>query len=304
MIQSYRVKNTMTLEIKENELLAGYSTFAIGGPSKYLVVVKNKEEVLEAIAFSQSKKIPFFILGGGSNVLFDDIGYNGLIIKIQLGELKNNGDGVITGSGVWLGQLINASLSFNLTGLEWAIGIPGTVGGAIQGNAGAYGRSVSEFVKEVTVLVEEGGVWEVKKYTDRDCRFDYRKSRFKSQQNREIILEVDWRLQKGDPSKGREEMKNILAQRKNKAVPYPSAGCVFKNIKKDGRLVAAVGQLVEECGLKGTRIGDAAIPLEHGNYVVNMGRAKSGEVKKLIQLCRDKVQEKFGYLLEEEIILM
>ena len=184
----------MPLEIKQNEPLSKHTTFAIGGPAKYFAIVKTKEEVLEAISFAEGKKLPFFILGGGSNILINDGGYDGLIIKIQIGGIKNGEETITAGAGVLLSQLVNESANKGLSGLEWAVGIPGTIGGAVNGNAGAYGRSVSESAREIVVLAEEGGEWKEKKYSNKDCGFEYRKSKFKHLANREIILEVVFKL--------------------------------------------------------------------------------------------------------------
>ena len=191
----------MPLDIKQNEPLLKHTTFAIGGPAKYFVVAKTKEEVLEAIGFAESKKLPFFLLGGGSNLLFNDNGYDGLIIKIQIGGVKIDEDRMTAGAGVLLSQLVNESAKYGLSGLEWAAGIPGTIGGAVNGNAGAYGRSVSEAADEIIVLVEEGGEWKEKKYSNKDCSFEYRKSKFKHLANREIISEVVLKLKKATPKK-------------------------------------------------------------------------------------------------------
>ena len=294
----------MPLDIKQNEPLSKHTTFAIGGPAKYFVAAKTKEEVLEAIAFAESKKLSFFLLGGGSNILFNDNGYDGLIIKIQIGGIKANGERITAGAGVSLSQLVNESAKHGLSGLEWAVGIPGTIGGAVNGNAGAYGRAVSESADEIIVLAEEGGQWKEKKYSNRECRFEYRKSKFKNLANREIILEASLNLQKSDTEKVRGEIRNTILQRKGKIPAQPSAGCVFKNIKKDGQLIAAVGKLVEECGLKGVKSGGAEIPHLHGNYVVNAGGAKAEDVVRLINLCKQKIKEKFNLELEEEIIVM
>jgi len=294
----------MPLEIKQNEPLSKHTTFAIGGPAKYFAAVKTKEEVLEAIGFAESKKLPFFILGGGSNILINDGGYDGLIIKIHIGGIKVDGNAITAGAGVLLSQLVNESANKGLSGLEWAVGIPGTIGGAINGNAGAYGRSVSESLNEIIVLAEEGGEWKEKKYSNKECGFEYRKSKFKHLANREIILEVVFNLQKSDTEKVRGEIRNTILRRKGKIPAQPSAGCVFKNIKKDGQMVAAVGKLVEECGLKGVKSGNAEIPHLHGNYVVNLGGAKAEDVVRLINLCKQKVKDRFNLELEEEIIVM
>jgi len=294
----------MPLEIKQNEPLSKHTTFAIGGPAKYFAAAKTKEEVLEAIDFAEKKKLPFFVLGGGSNILINDGGYDGLIIKIQIGGVKVEEDVITAGAGVLLSQLVNESANKGLSGLEWAVGIPGTIGGAVNGNAGAYGRSVSESAREVVVLAEEDGRWKEKRYSREECGFEYRKSKFKHLANREIILEVVLKMQKSDTEKVRGEIRNTILQRKGKIPAQPSAGCVFKNIKKDGHLVVAAGKLVEECGLKGVKSGGAEIPHLHGNYVVNAGGAKAEDVLKLINLCKQKVKDRFNLELEEEIIVM
>src|SRR3989344_5451685 len=294
----------MPLEIKQNEPLSKHTTFAIGGPAKYFTNTKTKEEVLEAIDFAEGKKLPFFVLGGGSNLLVNDGGYDGLIIKIQIGGVKVGEDMITAGAGALLYQFVNESANKGLSGLEWAVGIPGTIGGAVNGNAGAYGRSVSESLNEIIVLAEEGGEWKEKKYSNKECGFEYRKSKFKHLANREIILEVVFNLQKSDTEKVRGEIRNTILRRKGKIPAQPSAGCVFKNIKKDGQLVAAVGKLVEECGLKGVKSGNAEISHLHGNYIVNLGGAKAEDVLKLINLCKQKVKDRFNLELEEEIIVM
>jgi len=203
-----------------------------------------------------------------------------------------------------LSQLVNESANLGLSGLEWAVGIPGTIGGAVNGNAGAYGRSVSESVDEIVVLAEEDGQWKEKKYLNKECGFEYRKSKFKHLANREIVLEVVLKMQKSNTEKVRGEIRNTILQRKGVIPAQPSAGCVFKNIKKDGQLVAAVGKLVAECGLKGVKSGNAEIPHLHGNYVVNLGGAKAEDVVRLINLCKQKVKDRFNLELEEEIIVM
>lgn len=296
----------MSLEIKQNESLAGHNTYAIGGPAKYFAVVKSKEDVLEALAFAKEKGEPFFVLGGGSNILFSDEGYDGLIIRIQIGGIKIDGEKIIAGAGVPLAQLMNVSAENGLSGLEWSVGVPGNIGGAVNGNAGAYGHSISEIVESVLVLEEkDSGVWEEKKYSNQDCGFFYRGSGFKKKDNRKIILEVALKFKKSEKEKVREEIRNTLMTRKGKVPPQPSAGCVFKNFKKEnGELISSAGALIEQCGLKGSRIGSAEVPMLHGNYIVNMGGATAKDVRALISVCKEKVKEKFNMELAEEIVVM
>ena len=310
------------MTIKENEILANYSTFKIGGPAKYFTVVKSKEELIEAIDFAKKKNSRFFVFGGGSNILFRDQGYDGLVVKIQIQDIRTQNSEVIAAAGLPFSKLIIESINAGLTGLEWATGIPGTVGGAAAGNAGAYGHSISEFVKNITVLSDNGATdWQIKNYPAEKCDFIYRGSRFKKSDNREIILEVEFNLEKGDREKSKKIIQGILEKRRNKPVSYPSAGCTFKNIVidelknkeeflkliprekiKGGKFPA--GWLIENCGLKGRQINGAKIAEEHANYIVNAGGAASGDIIKLIELCKQKTREKFNLDLEEEIVVI
>jgi len=281
----------MALEIKENEQLKNHSSFRIGGPARYFVVVKNKEEILEAIKFTEEKKLKYFILGGGSNVLFSDNGLDGVIIKIENCKLKIENSKIIAGSGTLLSQIMMAATEAGLSGLEWGIGIPGTIGGCVAGNCGAFGKSISESVKKIKTLDKE--------YSKEECEFEYRNSKFKKPSNPEIITEVELELQPRDKEIIKTQISNNLAQRKDRIPPYPSIGCIFKNPKP-----LAAGSLIDQCGLKRTRIGDAQISDLHANIIVNIGNAKAQDVLELIKLCKKKVKEKFGVDLEEEIVVI
>ena len=282
---------TMALDIKENEPLKKHSTFRIGGPAKYFVVVKSEEEILGAIKFAEEKKLPYFIFGNGSNILYRDEGYEGVAIKSQISNLKSQNLVITAGSGVLLSQIINFAVENNLSGLEWGIGIPGTIGGCVAGNCGAFGRSISECVERVKTIGAE--------YSKEECDFSYRQSKFKNSDNKEIILEVELKLKQKNKEKIKEEIKNNLMQRKNRIPPYPSIGCVFKNPKP-----LSAGSLIEQCGLKSKKIGGAKIAEEQSNFIVNVGHATSGDVLALIKLCKEKVKEKFSIDLEEEIVIL
>ncbi len=289
--------NTM-LEIKQNEPLKNHSTFRIGGPARYFAVAKSREEILEAMEFAKKKNLPYFVFGGGSNILFRDEGYNGVAIKSQISNLKSQNLVITAGSGILLSQVINFAVENNLTGLEWGIGIPGTVGGCVAGNCGAYGYDISESIEKVITLDKE--------YSKEQCEFCYRGSRFKKLENKEIILEVELKLQKGAQERSREGIKNILNQRKNKIPSYPSIGCIFKNLKNQNSNLKSIsaGSLIEQCGLKGKRIGDAQISEIHANFIINVEKATAKDVLKLIKLCKEKVKEKFNVGLEEEIVVL
>lgn len=298
----------MSLNIKENEPLKNHSTFRIGGLAKYFVVVKNREEILEAIKFAEEKKLPYVVIGSGSNILFRDEGFDGVAIKMgphpQPLSLKERGEGVrlVAPAGILLSQLVNFATENNLTGLEWGIGIPGTIGGCVAGNCGAFGKSISESVKKIKTLDKE--------YSKEECEFSYRQSKFKNFSRSdldgkkvrplpEIILEVELELKQDDKEKIRETIKNNLTQRKNRIPQYPSIGCIFKNPKP-----LSAGKLIEQCGLRGERIGDAQISETHANFIVNLGEAKAQDVFELIKLCKEKVKEKFNLDLKEEIVVI
>lgn len=281
----------MALDIKENEILANYSTFKIGGPARYFIIAKSKEEILEAIGFAKQKNLPYFVLGGGSNILFRDEGYDGVVIKIENCELEIENSLIKANAGISFAQLILKSIEAGLAGLEWGIGIPGTIGGCVAGNCGAYGHDISESVEKVITLNRE--------YLKKECGFSYRRSKFKNSENKEIILEIELKLKNGNMEKSKEEIKEIIEKRKGKIPPYPSIGCIFKNPKP---LIAR--ELIEQCGLKGKQIGGARISEQHANFIVNIGHAASEDVLALINLCKEKVKEKFGVNLEEEIVMV
>ena len=220
--------------------------------------------------------------------------------------------------GVMLGELVNVSAKTGLSGLEWAVGIPGTVGGAIHGNAGAFGKSMKNVVKEVEVFDLSNE--KIKTFKNKDCQLDYRESIFKKNKNL-IILSTKLKLKKEKKSKIEKKMREYLNYRKeNQPLNLPSAGSVFKNFTPHRNEVSGAGPalkialqefnrkdlipaayLIEKCGLKGKKIGGAKISEKHANFIVNLGEAKAEDVKKLINLAKKKVKNKFGITLEEEI---
>ena len=284
------------VKMSKNILLAPYTTFKIGGTAKYFCEARSKEGIIVAITMAKKENLPFFILGNGSNILISDAGFDGLIIKVKSASsrTKIKSNKIYIDSGVLLAKLASESIKAGLSGLEWTIGIPGTVGGAVRGNAGAFGASMSDIVREVKVL--NIGTSQVQILNNKDCKFGYRDSIFKHDKNL-IILSVELKLKKGDREKSEKLIKEYLKQRKQKQpLEYPSVGCIFKNPKD-----FSAGYLIEQCGLKGKKIGEAMISEKHANFIVNAGGAKAEDVVKLINLCKEKVKEKFGVELKEEI---
>lgn len=296
--------------LKEDIPLAKFTSFNIGGRAKYFFEGNNKREIIKAVSLAKQEDLPFFILGGGSNLLVDDKGYQGLVIKIQNSGLKiqkeNSNFKVAAGAGTSLSLLASNAAENGLSGLEWTVGIPGTLGGAIYGNAGAFGKSMKDVVKEVEVF--DAKDLQVKIYSLEDCRFDYRESIFKKDKNL-IILSAVLELKKGEKKEIENKMKRYLSERKKKQpMGFACAGSVFKNpsfaqtsrrFMTDRELSA--GELIERCGLKGRSIGGAKISEKHANFIINLGKAKFSDVRRLIDLIKKRVRSKFGIELEEEL---
>ncbi|MFA6145986.1 MAG: UDP-N-acetylmuramate dehydrogenase [Patescibacteria group bacterium] len=297
------------IQIKKNISLAPLTSFKIGGSAKYFLEAKNVDEVVEGLKWAKKNKIKYFVLGGGSNILISDRGFRGMVINFKFSILNFQKNIIIAGAGTSLAQLVGASIKDGLKGLEWAAGIPGTLGGAIYGNTGAMGHSISESVEKIKVL-RNGVLINLK---NKDIKFAYRKSIF--QKNKDVILEIELKLQKGDKEEIKKLIKENLLKRSSNQPHYPSAGCIFKNpkfeirnskkypemenFKKSGTVSA--GWLIEKCGLKGKQIGQAQISEKHANFIVNLGNAKAKDVIALINLVKKTVKNKFNFDLKEEI---
>jgi UDP-N-acetylmuramate dehydrogenase len=291
--QSQNIKNLLP-GIKKNVPLKNHTTFKIGGKAKYFFIAKTKRNIIKAISVAKKLGLPFFVLGGGSNLLVSDLGYKGLVIKIQDTKYEILNTKIYAGAGVLLSKPVAESINRGLAGLEWAVGIPGTVGGAIYGNAGAFGKSIGDSIEEVEIFDTKD--LEIKTFKNKDCKFGYRDSIFKNKKNL-IILSAVLQLKKGNEKVIQEKMKKYLEHRReSQPLNYPSAGSIFKNPK--GFFAA---ELVEKCGLKGKRIGNVKISEKHANFIVNLGQGRAKDVKKLINLVKKEVKEIFGVVLEEEI---
>jgi len=308
--------------VKENVSLKDYTTFKIGGKAKYFFVAKTKNKLINAIKASKQLNLPFFILGGGSNVLFSDKEFKGLVIRVKNVKFKIKNCVINAEAGAPLPLLVQKAQQNSLSGLEWAVGIPGTIGGAVYGNASAFGKAIGDLVKQVEVL--DLKTFKIKKLSKKECQFKYKDSIFKHKKNL-LILSVISRLKKGNKEKIKENMKRFLTIRKEtQPLNYPSAGCIFKNLKSQiskvkikknllrkfpelrdfiqkGEIPA--GYLIDKAGLKGKRIGDAMVSEKHANFIVNLGNAKTKDVQKLIAHIKKKVKKIFGIELKEEIII-
>ncbi len=315
------------MEIKKSVPLKEMTTFKIGGPAQYFCAVENIDDLAEAQQFAVSNKIKTFILGGGSNILFSDQGFNGLVIKIQNDavSLKQEISGkyaIQSGAGTPLSKLVAFSIKNSLTGLEWAVGVPGLVGGAIYGNAGAFGSEMKDHVSIVRTVDRERSDWsDLVEISCDDCRFSYRNSLFKENKDH-IIWDCEINLSKGTKLEIERKVLEYASHRKKEQpslAKFPSAGSVFKNpvVSEDVRKAfehdrevkcrtnkVPAGWLIERCGLKGKRIGDAVISEKQANFIINLGKATAEDVIILISLIKMKVRNEFGVQLREEIQLV
>ena len=322
------------IKFQKNVKLAPCTTFRIGGSASFFCEAKNEEEILEALEFARGKNLPIFLLGGGSNVLVNDKGFSGVVIKISNFKFQISNLRITCDAGCLLSKIVNESVKANLTGLEWAAGIPGTIGGAVRGNAGAFGGAMANVVDSVKVLniqntktqdtkqntgykTQDLKLLQIMNYKLQDCKFLYRDSIFKKNPNL-IILSAVLKLKKGDKSESEKRVKEILAKRKKKQpTDFPSPGSFFKNpIAKDKKLVEQYETdtgnkirdgripapwLIEEAGLKGKKIGSAMVSEKHANFIVNTGKATAEDVIMLAAIIKTRVRNKFGIQLKEEV---
>lgn len=328
------------MEIQENISLKPYTVFQIGGPARFFAKIRSHAELKEASDWAVSRGLPVFILGLGSNVLISDSGFPGLAIKIEFSKISQDGESVIVESGARMAEVVNFALNHGLVGFEWAIGVPGTIGGAIRGNAGCYGSETKDFIEVVETYDIKNR--EIKTFSNADCSFRYRESMFKKHPEL-IILSALLKLSMGNVNKARLELQKYSKARLTSApdvwrefysaggnpssqeIGAKTAGSMFRNIlwtkkgvekkeliSKFPRLKAfenmlgiPAGFLIEEAGLKGiAKIGGAMVSAKHANFVINIGDAKAEDVLMLISLIKERIHRTFGLFLEEEIQLV
>ncbi len=279
--------------VKINEPLAKWTTFRVGGPARYFVMVEDKTKLARLIKAMEYLEYPYFILGMGANILASDLGYDGVVIKFNFKKIEQNDVFVYADAGAKLGTVVNYARDHSLQGLAWATGIPATVGGAIYMNCGAFDHSISELVVMVDVLLQG----EIKTLTVQELGFGYRHSCF--MEKPAVIIGAYFRLEHGDHEKIATEMQTVLTKRQRH--PHePSAGSVFKR-PKDGFYV---GKVVEELGLVGYRVGGAMVSPQHCNFIVNTGNATCDDILKVLYHVQDTVEKATGVLLETEIIFL
>ena len=284
--------------VKYDEPLKNHTTFQIGGKCIALIEPKKVEDIIKAIKICRENNLKFFVIGNGSNLLVPDDGYNGVIIKIksEFSNIQVEGDYLIAHSGAKLSEVYIVAYENSLTGFEFASGIPGTIGGAIFMNAGAYGGEMKDIVESVEVLDLDN--YEVKELKNEELDFSYRKSII--QRKNYIVLTVKLKLKKGN----KEEIKAVyedLRERRNSKQPlnFGSAGSTFK--RPEGHFAS---KLIEDAGLKGYHINDAWVSEKHSGFIVNKGKASYKEVMELIEYVQKVVFEKFEVKLETEVRIL
>lgn len=282
------------LELRENEPMARHTTFRVGGPVRLMALPGSGEEAAAAVKAARGLGIRPFFMGNGSNLLVADDGWEGFIIKAQAGldALEADGETITAGSGALLVKLANFAWERGLTGLEFAHGIPGSVGGAVTMNAGAYDGEMRQVCIETTVLTPEG---EVETVAGEAQRFSYRHSAFSD--GTRMILGAKFRLQRGDPAAIKARMDELMEKRRSKQpLEFPSAGSTFK--RPEGHFAAA---LIDRCGLKGRSVGGARVSEKHAGFIVNAGGATCGDILVLADLVRETVLRETGVALEMEV---
>jgi UDP-N-acetylmuramate dehydrogenase len=286
--------------LRLNESLARYTTARIGGSADVLVEAASAEELKNIVVAARKWELPLTILGGGANVLVSDAGIRGLVIVNKAKRIEfREGAQVWSESGTVLPTLARECVTRGLAGLEWAVGVPGTVGGAVVGNAGAHGRDVAADLLSATILNEAN---EVVEWSTEALAYAYRSSKIKREAPRNaryVVLAATFQLTPADPIALAKKADEYNDYRRRTQSPGASIGSMFKNPPGD-----AAGRLIDQCGLKGTRVGDAEISPVHANFFVNHGQAKASDVKALIDLAQQWVKEKYGIELELEIELL
>lgn len=274
-----------------------HTTFRVGGPADFFVSVKSRDALLRVTSFLKENGISYFLLGNGSNLLVSDAGYRGVILQLSgdLAEISFDGECVTAGAGVQLMRLAAQAAERGLSGMEFASGIPGTVGGAIVMNAGAYGGEMVQVVESADIFFPGEGIVTL---ANPDLHFGYRHSVLKEKEG--VVLSTALRLHFGEKETIIEKIAELKEQRREKQpLEYASAGSTFK--RPEG---AFAGKLIADAGLKGYAIGDACVSEKHAGFLVNKGNATAAEIRQLIREVQEKVQQTSGYLLEPEVIML
>ncbi|PJE64626.1 MAG: UDP-N-acetylenolpyruvoylglucosamine reductase [Candidatus Ryanbacteria bacterium CG10_big_fil_rev_8_21_14_0_10_43_42] len=320
----------MEIQIQENVPLAPYTYLNIGGLARFFVEAKKEKDILNALIWAKENDMPYYIIGAGSNILVADKGFAGLVIKISLHDISFGVNGMCINAGVPMALAAARSVAEGYIGFEWAMGVPGTVGGSVYGNAGCFGGEMKDVVKAVRVLEQQEEGFKKRIFTNEECKFGYRESFFKKHPEI-IILSVDMQLKEGTPEEintARLHMRSSAQARvQEQDIGVRTAGSTFKGIPitdstekrmytygpkwqrgentcwvhESRRGMFGAGFFIEQSGLKGMRIGGVSVSEKHANFMVNTGTATAEDVVMLIAVIKERVHSMCGIMLEEEI---
>lgn len=295
--------------VKTNEPMSKHTTFKIGGPADYFVTVDSVSNLVDILRYLDGEGAPYFVLGGGSNMLVKDEGYRGVVVHVSAQKFEIDADRLTADAGSVTVEVARQSIQAGLTGFEWGVGVPGTIGGAVRGNAGAMGGEMKDVVESVEAY-RDG---EVIRLTNAECGFGYRESIFKH--SRDVVLRATLVLERSENKEGmKKALEHLQYRSKTQPQGYASTGCIFKNFEISGqkldfevpeefikRGTIAAGWLVDQAGMKGAQVGKAMVSERHGNFVVNAGGASAADVMALVEQIKEKVYTKFRISLQEEI---
>lgn len=286
-------------DILKDEPMSKHTSFKIGGNAEYFIKIKTIQNLKKVLILANKNNIPVTIVGNGTNLLIREGGIKGFVLKLELNDfrIKRNANEVLitVEAGMSLAALSAIALREEIAGLEFLSGIPGTIGGAIRMNAGAYGTEMKDIVVKTKVMTYDG---KMKNFTLEEQKFSYRNSIFSN--NEFIILETTIKLQKGKKEEIENKMQEYsLSRKSSQPFEYPNAGSTFK--RKEGVITA---KLIDECGLKGFNVGDAEVSMKHAGFIINKGNATADEVLELVKVVKDKVKEKFDVDIELEILVL
>ena len=283
-------------DIKIDEKLSSYVNFKVGGPADILLIPKSKEQVIKSVEVCKENKIPFYLIGNGSNILVRDGGFRGVVISLkEVNTIIVDGDKIEAECGAMLKAVSDKAMENSLTGFEFACGIPGTIGGAVFMNAGAYDGEIKSVVKSVRVMNPQG---EISEFTNEEMEFGYRRSRLTNSDY--IVLSAVLELQKGNYDEIKAFMADLTNRRTTKQpLNLPSAGSTFK--RPEGYFAA---KLIDDCGLRGLTLRGAQVSEKHCGFVVNKGDATAKDILDLMYIVKSTVLNKFGVMLEEEVKIL
>ncbi len=313
-----RFRDRFGAQFKENESLAKHLNIRIGGPARWFVEARSTQELIDAVNIAQELSMKYFVLGGGSNTLVADEGFDGLVIKAANRAMRIEEDRMYVEAGVISSAAARASATAGLRGFEWAVSLPGTIGGAVRGNAGCFGGEMRDSVESVRVLRER----EIFTFTNTDLAFGYRHSLLKENGNHDVVLDVVVKLEIGDRTEALAQIEKNLAGRKaSQPLGASSAGCMFTNVEwaddaqidrlrtrfeipqafVDRKRIPA-GWIIEQLGLKGLSVGEAEVSTQHGNFLLNKGHATASDIVQLVSRLKKRVLDEVNIVLEEEVV--